>query len=332
VKRILALALAVVGMLGLAGARAYPQQPAASGLIDSDFSDDATAEQVVREIMKVIGMPAGSVTVRPGHVPNVEVEGSTRLILYNPAYLERAKAEAGPVAVYQIMSHELGHVLIRMSPGFEAGRSRHELELEADRISGAILFNLHATLDEAVSAPQMLLDDEGDPPRRNRIRAVAAGWNEAKRRSSGQGNGRRPVEGAPPRSRRRGELFASNLGIFYTRLSYSDGTFGARLTRPPAAGSPASRTGLEPGDVIVALDGTPFRDPEDFLGHTGRVRMTLIDGRTGHRIHANLVLGRDEDEPPAPGRDEDGPPAPGRDEDGPAPVPDVAPPAGPVGP
>jgi hypothetical protein len=193
------------------------------------FSDDATAEQVVREIMEAIGEPAGSVTARPGDVPNASLrsEGSTYVILYNPAYLERAKAQAGPAAIYQIIAHEVGHMIIRMSPRFEAGRSRRELELEADHISGAILFNLNATLDEAVSAPQMLTDEEGSathPPTRERIRAVVAGWNEAKRRSNGHG-----LHGA---------FFASNLGIHYERVPYSDGTFGARLTRPPARPRP----------------------------------------------------------------------------------------------
>jgi len=72
VKCILAL-VAVVGILGLTGTGAHAQHPNAGGPMPRvpylDFSDDATAEQVVREIMEAIGMPARSVTVRPGHVP-----------------------------------------------------------------------------------------------------------------------------------------------------------------------------------------------------------------------------------------------------------------------
>jgi hypothetical protein len=76
VKRILAL-VPLMGMLGLAVPGAYPQQVTANGPITGapylGFGDDATAEQAVREIMEAIGRPAGSVTVRPGDVPNAEV-------------------------------------------------------------------------------------------------------------------------------------------------------------------------------------------------------------------------------------------------------------------
>jgi Peptidase family M48 len=358
VKNILALVV-LMGMLGLAVPQAYPQQPGVSRPIVSDlhhvwycsyydsisldnlarfhylgFSDNAPAEQVTEEVIQAVGIPVTSIAVRPGNVPNAValVDGTVRVIVYNPGFLHGARTQSGTNwAVYCVMAHEIGHHLSGHT--LEPGGSRPDKELEADRFSGHVLFFLNATVDQAMSALQSLPDGGGSathPPKRDRLQAVVAGWNEAKRRSNGQRN---KVTTPLPR-----ELFASNLGVYYTPVPYSDGTFGAGLTRPPAAGSPASRTGLEPGDVIVALDEMPLRDPGDFLRHAGRIRMTLIDHRTGRRLSEDLFLGTPVPPPPID-RPSVTPPGPadGRDGDEPPPVPDVAPPGlvvppGPVGP
>ena len=41
--------------------------------------------------------------------------------------------------------------------------------------------------------------------------------------------------------------------------------------------------GLEAGDIILALDGTPFRTDQDVLNHVDRTTVTLIDVRTNMR-------------------------------------------------
>ena len=257
-KNILALVV-LMGMLGLAVPQAYPQQPGVSRPIVSDlhhvwycsyydsisldnlarfhylgFSDNAPAEQVTEEVIQAVGIPVTSIAVRPGNVPNAValVDGTVRVIVYNPGFLHGARTQSGTNwAVYCVMAHEIGHHLSGHT--LEPGGSRPDKELEADRFSGHVRFFLNARVDQAMSALQSLPDGGGSathPPKRDRLQAVVAGWNEAKRRSNGQRN---KVTTPLPR-----ELFASNLGVYYTPVPYSDGTFGAGLTRPPAAGSP----------------------------------------------------------------------------------------------
>lgn len=87
-----------------------------------------------------------------------------------------------------------------------------------------------------------------------------------------------------------GEHVAHNLGVDYQPVHYHDGTFGARLTRPPLAGSPAAAFGLEPGDIILELDGQRFRDPADLLAHRGETTIQLINVRNGHVQDGHFIL------------------------------------------
>jgi hypothetical protein len=85
----------------------------------------------------------------------------------------------------------------------------------------------------------------------------------------------------PPRSdiSRQG-FFAPNLGITYVPVPLGRGTFGARLIRDPQPGSPAGQGGLESGDMIIELDGTPIRGPSDVINHIENTTIRLIDVRT----------------------------------------------------
>jgi hypothetical protein len=75
--------------------------------------------------------------------------------------------------------------------------------------------------------------------------------------------------------------FAPNLGIYYEPQRYSDGTFGARLIRPPAPNSPAALAGFESGDVILELDGQRLATPSNVLAHTAQTTVRFINVRTG---------------------------------------------------
>ena len=84
--------------------------------------------------------------------------------------------------------------------------------------------------------------------------------------------------------------FAGNLGIYYESVWYSNGTFGARLTANPNAGSPAASVGLETGDIIYELDGQRFRTHADVLGHRYATTMTLINVRTSAPQSASVYI------------------------------------------
>jgi hypothetical protein len=75
-------------------------------------------------------------------------------------------------------------------------------------------------------------------------------------------------------------LFAANLGIYYLKVPYDNGTFGAKLTSSPVANSPASQLSLDVGDIIFMLDGQRFASPNDLVKHVNRTSVNYIDATT----------------------------------------------------
>jgi hypothetical protein len=158
-----------------------------------NFSDNAPAEQVTQEVVAAVGVPGRSITVRAGNVPNAValVDRAIRIIVYNPGFLQGAKTQTGTNwAVYCVMAHEIGHHLIGHT--LERGGSQPDKEEEADKFSGYVLFLLGATVEQAESGLRSLPDEGGSathPPKEVRLRAVVAGWNEAKSRADSKPNG-----------------------------------------------------------------------------------------------------------------------------------------------
>ncbi len=108
----------------------------------------------------------------------------------------------------------------------------------------------------------------------------------------GYWNGHRSHDGGPPPPpppSYEGQ-FAPNLGIYYEPTRYADGTFGARLTRPPVPNSPAAVVGFEPGDVIFELDGQRFTTPSDVLAHRAQTTVGFINVRTGGREMRTIFI------------------------------------------
>ncbi len=111
-------------------------------------------------------------------------------------------------------------------------------------------------------------------------------WNG---RRSHDGGPNPPPPDAPPPPSYNGH-FAPNLGIYYEPVRYSDGTFGARLTRPPVPNSPAATVFFEPGDVIFELDGQHFTTPSDVLAHRAQTTVGFINIRTGGREMRTIFI------------------------------------------
>jgi Zn-dependent protease with chaperone function len=81
------------------------------------------------------------------------------------------------------LAHEVGH-LVYYHPTSQKG-SQHQKELEADEFSGATLYKMGATLDEAQLAMQYFQEEvwtTTHPPRSQRMKAIAKGWLEEKRK------------------------------------------------------------------------------------------------------------------------------------------------------
>lgn len=94
-------------------------------------------------------------------------------------------------------------------------------------------------------------------------------------------------------------LFASNLGVSYQLVRMQNGTLGARVEKQPQDGVPATRiqvsgtsgyTYLEPGDIILNLDGMPFQSPNDVLGHRQQTTIRFQDGRSNQTMDGVLFI------------------------------------------
>jgi hypothetical protein len=90
----------------------------------------------------------------------------------------------------------------------------------------------------------------------------------------------------------RREFFAVNLGITYVPVPLSGGTYGARLIRDPEPGSPAAKGGLERGDIIIELDGSPIRGPNDVLNHVDQTTVRVIDVNTNTPQETTVFIPR----------------------------------------
>lgn len=96
-----------------------------------------------------------------------------------------------------------------------------------------------------------------------------------------------------------GETFVPHIGIYYEKVAYDNGTFGARLTRDALPGSATTqlRMGnatqlfrLEKGDTIFEMDGQRFRTDDEVRNHRGETTMRFIDGKSGRTMEASLTL------------------------------------------
>lgn len=106
----------------------------------------------------------------------------------------------------------------------------------------------------------------------------------------GNAGGPQPDPGPPQGGGAPQEIWAGNLGIYYTPIGYPDGTFGARITRPPAPNSPAGQVGLEVGDTIYELDGQRFTRPEDVLAHKDQTTVDVINVRNNQSVQFNVFI------------------------------------------
>jgi membrane-associated protease RseP (regulator of RpoE activity) len=87
-----------------------------------------------------------------------------------------------------------------------------------------------------------------------------------------------------------GPQLARNLWILYLPIRFGDGTLGLKLTRAPLPGSPASQLPLDAGDVIFALDGQRFANPNDVANHFDQTTLDFIDSGTNTQQRGNINL------------------------------------------
>jgi len=125
------------------------------------------------------------VTVRASNVPDVVTVEShgERLLLYNQLTLNTFEAsDKNDLRIAMVMAHQVGHLVSRHSLGVEP-KLRVEIELEADRFSGYVLFRLGASLADVRAVSKRV--DWGQhsasyPIQPARLAAVIEGWHDGK--------------------------------------------------------------------------------------------------------------------------------------------------------
>lgn len=151
------------------------------------YDSDQDAEIALKRIMDYTGLPY-NFELKATNVPNAAaaLQGYKRYIFYNQAFMQRiSQSTKSDWTAYSILAHEIGHHLSGHT--LSNDNDRHIVELEADRFSGYILYQMGASQEEALLAINELADDvetPTHPSKMDREIAVIAGWNQAKKHFS----------------------------------------------------------------------------------------------------------------------------------------------------
>jgi len=179
-----------------------------------------------------------------------------------------------------------------------------ELEQEANRVEGMANSRVDRYISDqrnrqiAAERQQNEIDrqrrmaEERQRAEFERQRQMAAERERSDMRNDLANNGIDRTRSNDPRQResfKPSETYASNIGFFYTKVMKGDGTFGARVSRAPMAGTPAATIGLEVGDIVIELDGEKFRSEQNVLEHRYRTTVRLINVRD-NRIYDSEVM------------------------------------------
>jgi hypothetical protein len=152
------------------------------------FTSDQAANDALENIVKHTGLPI-NFTLMAGNVPNAaaiikcnqETGDCDRFIIYNQDFMLRVKQKTNTDwAAVSILAHEIGHHLSGHT--LLKGGSRPQLELEADKFSGFVLYHMGATLEEAQVAIKTFVGETQStthPGRSARIAAITNGWIQA---------------------------------------------------------------------------------------------------------------------------------------------------------
>ena len=167
------------------------------------FLPDEKAKKFVDSIMRYTGLQKNFI-VKAANVSNAEAvfgPDNKRYILYNQYFMYRLYQTAQTDwALMGIFAHEIGHHLNGHTLTHTG--SNPKIELEADKYIGFILYNMGATLDEALSCTNIFPNKAGGtyingkyvithPEKSSRIAAITSGWYQArdlfsKRNNNGQ--------------------------------------------------------------------------------------------------------------------------------------------------
>jgi CYTH domain-containing protein len=163
----------------------YSQSIDTTAGYQDNYISDKDAKFAVSQIVYYCGLEPNFEIVEDYAVKNANafIKKSKRLIKYNPDFLQRITDSLHTDwAAWSVLAHEIGHHLL----GHTLSKTvvSYQNEIEADKFSGFILFQLGASLEESL----VCITSEGDPhgskthpPKKERIQAITDGWQQAER-------------------------------------------------------------------------------------------------------------------------------------------------------
>ncbi len=188
----------------------YEGQPVTASASTMTGAAPGDCSSAVNRIMGFTGLPA-NFDVVSGPVENAAAvilldqnRIPHRVIAFNPQFMAAAQARVGgsPWGPISVMAHEIAHHLSGHT--IVPGGSRPEIELEADKFSGFVLYRMGAPL---AAATQMILTVGSDhaspthPDKLQRASAIRQGWSQSCEQAGGgcDGSGTpSPVPSTPP--------------------------------------------------------------------------------------------------------------------------------------
>lgn len=150
---------------------------------DHSFASEKEAINVVEEILNLSGLERNFIVKEDSRVENAAaiVHENERYILYNKDFIKTVKnITKSEWASTSIIAHEVGHHL--QGHTLKITGSRPNLELEADKFSGFIMYSMGASLADAQLAVRKITSENGStthPPRKLRLKAIQDGFNKA---------------------------------------------------------------------------------------------------------------------------------------------------------
>ncbi len=139
------------------------------------------ADQIVVDILKAIDLERNFV-LKSADCERVlaTAEGRKRIILYNPEFIKSIDVDPKKKwIVYTAFAHAIGHHVNGHEFEADESKRRYNMELEADKFAGGVLYILGATMDETKYSLQQLIriaETETHPYVMNRSHAIEAGW------------------------------------------------------------------------------------------------------------------------------------------------------------
>jgi hypothetical protein len=163
----------------------------------SNFMSEEDVSGLVSEMLGRIGAMNRYVIIACPQVENCQatVFNGRPYILYNPVFLQSVRSlnfssrempsmQERDWEALTILAHELGHHINNHLTNPLPGSTQQDLELEADRSAGFMIYLLGGNLAQASAAYARAPEKGGytHPARTRRLEALALGWNDASRK------------------------------------------------------------------------------------------------------------------------------------------------------